>query len=363
MAAVRTSPHVEVRAPRPGDGAALAYLWRLLWDVHEGWGGYAATTDLREYDLVAQRLDVDARARAGQPILGRHVHLVAVHEGVVVGQVEGWFDRHGSRAATPFTCEVRSLIVQEGARGAGTGRALLHALTRCAGDLARGAPFVLAAEVLDANPAVSFYERLGYQPVAFSTRVTAAPDPSPGTRATDDDPIARAGGVAYQARRAAEADALPIGFLETVLAGRRRRQGDYRFDDLRTVDAVLVRAIAAHLASAPPLEIGGAAELVAVAQGAVAPQASATFAALPLESPFAPARRAMLGRFALDPTASALAMLEPLVALGRNLAWRQAASTLELTDLPGPGSPLYDASLALGARPWSRVVCSPVQGG
>ena len=30
--------------------------------------------------------------------------------------------------------------------------------------------------------------------------------------------------------------------------------------------------------------------------------------------------------------------------------------TLEITDLGGPGSPLHEAGLRTGARPWSRVV-------
>jgi hypothetical protein len=29
---------------------------------------------------------------------------------------------------------------------------------------------------------------------------------------------------------------------------------------------------------------------------------------------------------------------------------------MELSDLTQPGTPLYDAALATGARPWSRVV-------
>src|SRR6476661_5203457 len=95
MAAVRQPSAIAVRAANPDEGFAIAGLWRELWDAHEAWGGYAGTRDEKVYDQLAHRLSEDARVRGGQPILGRHVHLVADSGGVAIGQVEGWFERHG----------------------------------------------------------------------------------------------------------------------------------------------------------------------------------------------------------------------------------------------------------------------------
>ncbi|MBV9945512.1 MAG: hypothetical protein JOZ69_01535, partial [Myxococcales bacterium] len=117
MAALTRSSGVSVRAAIPGEGATVAGLWRELWEAHEGWGGYPGSRDPRVYAQLAHRLDDDARVRAGHPILGRHVHLIADVGGVACGQVEGWFERHGVDVGTPFTCEVRSLVVTERARG------------------------------------------------------------------------------------------------------------------------------------------------------------------------------------------------------------------------------------------------------
>ena len=75
-----------VRAANPDEGRAIAGLWRELWDAHEAWGGYAGTRDTRVYEQLAQRLSEDARVRGGQPILGRHIHLVASTEAGAVGQ-------------------------------------------------------------------------------------------------------------------------------------------------------------------------------------------------------------------------------------------------------------------------------------
>ena len=120
MAAVRQTHAVAVRAANPDEGHIIAGLWRELWDAHEAWGGYAGTRDARVYDQLAHRLSEDARVRGGQPVLGRHVHLVAAGDTGVIGQVEGWFERHGVDDSTPFTCEVRSLIVSSRARERGS---------------------------------------------------------------------------------------------------------------------------------------------------------------------------------------------------------------------------------------------------
>jgi len=339
MAAVRAREGIAVRAANPDEGRTIAGLWRELWDAHEAWGGYAGTRDARVYDQLAHRLAEDARVRGGQPVLGRHVHLVAVAEGGVVGQVEGWFERHGVDDATPFTCEVRSLIVSSRARTRGAGRALLHGLADVARQLSRGGAVVMAAEVLEPNPAHAFYANVGYAPVSWTTRVST------------DGPTADLGQEAFVARVATPNDALPIALLDPALAARRRAQGDLRFDRPRAVDATFVGALAAHLARPVAHDQS---ELVAVdASGVV--RASASLTVMSLDPPFLPARRGLLGRFAMDPALDPRPLVAPLVRLGRRLAHLRGAATLELTDLDAPGGPLYAAALAAGAVPWSRI--------
>jgi GNAT superfamily N-acetyltransferase len=340
MAALTRPARVVVRGAVPGEGAAIAALWRELWDAHEAWGGYPGSRDARVYAQLAHRLDDDARVRGGHPILGRHVHLVADLDGAPCGQVEGWFERHGVEASTPFTCEVRSLIVHERVRGLGAGRALLEALADSARTLARGAPCVLAAEVLEPNPAHAFYARVGYAPIAWCARIDAE--------------AAGAAGHAG-ARIAVPQDALAIARLEATLAARRRAAGDLRFDRPRSVDATLVGAIAAHLANDPAASLRDPATLVVVdASGIV--RASAGFTVHALEPPFVPMRRALLGRFAVDPAFPAHPFIAPLVRLGCRLALSHGAPHVELTDLSAPGTELHTAALAAGASPWSRVV-------
>jgi ribosomal protein S18 acetylase RimI-like enzyme len=281
-------------------------------------------------------------------VLGRHVHLVACSaiRGDVRGQVEGWLERHGVDEATPNTCEVRSLIVQSHARGTGAGRALLDALAQLALTLGRGTPAVLVAEVLDPNPARAFYERLGYRPISYSARI-------PSAAADRADAEGRSWG-AMTARVAEPRDALAVAVLDGQLASRRRAAGDVRFDRPRAVDATVVSAIAAHLGRglAGPLE---PAELVAIdPRGAV--RACATLAFSTLDPPFLPAKRAILGRFAVDPAGDPRALVPPLLALACRLAAPRGAPTIELTDLSAPGTPLYTAALASGAAPWSRLV-------
>ncbi len=342
MAAVRQTSTISVRGAHPDEGRAISGLWRELWDAHEAWGGYAGTRDGRIYDQLAHRLSEDARVRGGQPVLGRHIHLVAAVDGGVIGQVEGWFERHGVDEATPFTCEVRSLIVAARARARGGGRALLDGLAGVAKQLSRGSPVVLAAEVLEPNPAHAFYGNVGFAPVSWTARVStegaAAPVPF--------EP--------YAARIASANDALPIALLDPALAARRRAQGDIRFDRPRAVDATFVGALAAHLARPSATDQS---ELVAVDPAGTV-RASASLTVMSLDPPFLPARRGLLGRFAMDPALDPRPLVGALVRLGRRLALVRGAATLELTDLDPPGHPLHSGALAVGAgaAPWSRIV-------
>lgn len=347
MAAVRnTAPSVVVRAANPEEGRVIAGLWRELWDAHEAWGGYAGTRDARVYDQLATRLSDDARVRGGQPVLGRHIHLVAQTDLGVVGQVEGWFERHGVEETTPYTCEVRSLIVSQRTRSRGVGRALLEALAQVARHMSRGSPVIMAAEVLEPNPAHAFYEKVGYAPVSWTARL-----------ATDipDDPITRSSFTngPYTARIATPDDALAIALLDPALATRRRNQGDMRFDRPRAVDATFVGALAAHL-SRPSASLEQSEFVVVDEQNVV--RGSASLTVMSLDPPFLPARRGLLGRFAVDPALDPRPLVPPLVRLGRRIALLRGAATLELTDLDAPSGPLQQGALAAGARPWSRIV-------
>ena len=143
--------------------------------------------------------------------------------------------------------------------------------------------------------------------------------------------------------------------LEATLAARRREAGDTRFDRPRAIAATLVGAIAAHLATHSGGSLRDPANLVAVDAAGVV-RATASFTVHPLEPPFVPMRRALLGRFSVDPALPAQPFVAPLVALGCRMALAQGAPLVELTDLSAPGTDLHSAALATGARPWSRVV-------
>lgn len=348
MAAVTKPVAIIVRAAKPDEGRRIAGLWRELWDAHEAWGGYAGARDPRVYDQLATRLSDDARVRGGQPVLGRHVHLVAsTADQGVVGQVEGWFERHGVDETTPYTCEVRSLIVSSTARTRGVGRALLDELARVARSMARGAPVVMAAEVLEPNPAHAFYAKVGYAPVSWTARASTEPS------ARESGAIEPAPHDVYFARPATPNDALAIAMLDPALAERRRAQGDVRFDRPRAVDATFVGALAAHLAR--PVGALDQCELVVVDRQQVV-RASASLTVMSLDPPFLPARRGLLGRFAVDPAVDPLPLVGPLVRLGKRLALLRGAATLELTDLDPPGSPLHRGAHEAGGQPWSRIV-------
>jgi GNAT superfamily N-acetyltransferase len=333
-----------VRAANVDEGRAIAGLWRELWDAHEAWGGYAGTRDPHVYDQLATRLSDDARVRSGQPVLGRHIHLVAHTELGIVGQVEGWFERHGIDDTTPFTCEVRSLIVSARTRSRGVGRALLDALAQVARHMSRGSPVVMAAEVLEPNPAHAFYAKVGYAPVSWTARLGTDDSESTLKTATPNGWIAR---------QATPDDALAIAMLDPSLAARRRSQGDVRFDRPRAVEATFVGALAAHLAR--PAGALDQCELVVVDENHFV-RGSASLTVMSLDPPFVPARRGLLGRFAIDPALDPRPLIAPLVRLGRRLAFLRGAATLELTDLDPPASPLHEGATAAGARPWSRIV-------
>jgi len=342
---------VVVRAARPGEGGQIAQLWRELWEAHEGWGGYASSHDDRVFQRLAVRLDEDARVRADYPVLGRHLHLIATVNGDVAGQVEGWFDRHGIDSSTPFTCEVRSLVVSSRMQRLGVGAALLHALSQLAVDLARGSRALLVAEVLEPNPAQTFYVKMGFSPVSYSGFVPVDFVARADTREHADE------SARFTARPARRSDALAIALLEGPLAERRRACGDARFDSPHAVDATLVGAIASHLERGQrdpldPLEL-----VVVDSKDSV--HGAASFGTSLLDPPFLPTKRAVLARFALDPAIDPKCLVAPLVAEACALARDVGARGIELVDLPSPGAPLFAALFGphgIGAQPWSRIV-------
>jgi GNAT superfamily N-acetyltransferase len=342
VAALTQSARVLVRAPRVGEGARISQLWRELWDAHENWGGYPGSRDPLVYSQLGVRLDDDARVRGGNPTLGRHIHLVADAGAGPCGQVEGWMDQHGGEQGTPLTCEVRSLIVTESARRSGVGRMLLQSLAMVAGTLAGRTPCVLAAEVLEPNPARSFYLGAGYVPVSYSARLPVALEP-------------RRPESSIRARLATPDDATAIACLESVLATRRRAAGDTRFDGPRPIDPILLAAIVANLEGDAGEPSRDPDTLLAV-DGAGTVRGMASFTAHGLELPFQPLRRAIVGRFALDPDWAPDPLVAELVGLGRRLAALQKAHYVELTDLSAPGTDLHDAAIGTGAVAWSRIM-------
>jgi GNAT superfamily N-acetyltransferase len=333
-----------VRAPAPSEGTAVARLWRELWDAHEGWGAYPGSRDPRVYAQLAHHIDESAQLRCGRSALGKHIHLVADLGGLLCGQVEGWFERLGADSTTPFTCEIRSLVVTRRARELGVGRALLGGLADAARDLSNGAPCVLAAEVLEPNPARAFYEHVGYVPIAHGARI----DVELGASYTH-----RSARLAA-ARAALPRDAASIAVLDATLAARRRAAGDVRFDRPKAIDAARVGAIAAHFGSDSGDRSRNPETLLCV-DGDGAVLGAALFAVQALEPPFLPTCRASLGRFAASPSCAPLVMMS-LVGLASRLAIGQGAPYLELSDLSAPGTPLHAAAMDTGAVAWSRIV-------
>ncbi|MDP9033269.1 MAG: hypothetical protein M3O50_00555 [Myxococcota bacterium] len=227
------------------------------------------------------------------------------------------------------------------ARGLSAGRALLAALADSARVLARGSACVMAAEVLEPNPAHAFYARVGYSPVSWNARLEAD--------------VALASPGQWPARIACPDDALAIAHLEALLAERRRNAGDLRFDAPRPIDPSVVSAIASHFAFESAASLREPTTLVVLDETGII-RGAASFTAHALEPPFAPMHRGLIGRFALDTACPAAPLVRALIALGCNLARSRGASFIELTDLTAPGSELHDAALATGARAWSRVV-------
>jgi hypothetical protein len=150
-----------------------------------------------------------------------------------------------------------------------------------------------------------------------------------------------------------------VARLEVLLASRRRQAGDLRFDRPRPIDAGFVERIAGHLSMRSDVTSIDPCTLVAF-DGGGRIRAIASFAVHPLDPPFVPDRRALVGRFSADPSDSVERSLRALIALASQMAIARGARHVEITDLSEPGTPLYEAAVAVGGRPWSRVVIRPV---
>ena len=345
MAAVTTLRRVSVRGPRVGEGTCIAGLWRELWDIHESWGSYPGAKDERAYEEVASRVDDEARARGGGVVLGRHLHLVGTLGAGPLGQVEGWLERFGDRSGTPWTCEVRSLVVASHAKNLGLGAALLEALGGASAAMLR-APAFLVAEVLAPNSAYAFYTKLGYRPISWIARL----DDLAQSRRTYSERRNRP----IIARAARPDDAYALAVLDAALAGRRRSMGDLRFDPPSAIDATLIAALSARLDGAwafghMPLDL-----VVTDEAGTV--RASASLFVAVLEPPFLPLRRAILTRLSLDGAADPAPLMEAMVPFAAQVATSWGAKTMEISDLSAPGTELHDATLATGAKPWSAIM-------
>jgi GNAT superfamily N-acetyltransferase len=341
-----------------GEGAKIAPLWRELWDLHEAWGSYPATQNGAEYTDVAKRIDLDTAARSGFPLLlkeasgAAHAHLVAVVDGEIVGQVEGWFERQGFHWSTPRTCEVRSLVVGPSARGLGVGRALIEELALVASLFPGNLASFGVAEVHAQNPYRAFYRKAGFTPVSWAAAVdgTAPVASASGGTATGGPPNVT---DALQVRQARPEDAFAVAVLEAALASRRRAQRDERFDPPCGIEAVHLTALASYFAAPRPPESPEDLIVYSASTGRIL--GAASFVLIPLDSPFAAGTRAVLGRFALDPASEAKEVLAPLIHFAQARARDGGARWLELADLSAPGSPLFEGVRALGARPWSSV--------
>ena len=183
-------------------------------------------------------------------------------------------------------------------------------------------------------------DRLGYRPISWTCMLEL-----PWTHTLHAH--------APHARVAREDDAFTLALLDTALSKRRREMGDTRFDRPRDVDALAASAMAAHLRQLSPT--GDILELIGLDhRGFIS--IGATFAASPLDPPFAPRVRATLARVSLADGASAHEVLPPIIALATRLAAARGALSLEIADLSAPGSALFDAAIACGAAAWSRIV-------
>jgi GNAT superfamily N-acetyltransferase len=141
-----------IRGPRATDAEALARLLTQL--------GYPADSAQLPERLAALANDANA------------VVFVAEHEGSVAGLATGHVIRsmHKSEPVAMLTV----LVVAEGMRGLGTGRALVRRVEEWA--VARGASAISLTSATRRSEAHAFYAALGYEQTGVRLARTLAPN-------------------------------------------------------------------------------------------------------------------------------------------------------------------------------------------
>jgi ribosomal protein S18 acetylase RimI-like enzyme len=116
-------------------------------------------------EQLGYAMDADELARRSASVAAEQGHHVLVAE--AEGRVAGAMHVYARPALEkPPEAIVQSLIVDEAARGAGVGRALLAAAEKWAAE--RGFTSVALTSQVTREQAHAFYERLGYERVAQS---------------------------------------------------------------------------------------------------------------------------------------------------------------------------------------------------
>lgn len=341
----------QVRAVDYRDCPALLRLHRELWFDHDARGGMPASTDdevWASYGLILERQlsHRDGRRAPNGAFEGKLGHLVAEHEGRVVGQVEVYLDRFGYDPRTPHIAELRSLIVTQSARGLGLGAALVR--EAAASSRARaGASTIVSAEVLARNEALSFYDTLGFRTLERLSSVSIAP----------------AHDSSFRVEAARAADAHELTHLDHGSRLRRHTWGDPRFDPpSANVSNELVRLIADGIVldeAQRGAEPGRIREELVARDAKGRAWAAGYLVAAPLGPPFAPVVRAEIARMAADPEdPTAVAAADALVA--EALARANAVGATELL-VRSPFLDPYGAHLAemTGVRAFSWILAAP----
>ena len=147
-------PNLHIRPIAP---AEIAQAKRLILSVARGifqWPETPAET-FRRFDENGELQDVDEALTHYAPPAG--IFLVAVAEGQLIGT-------GAVRPLTPFVCELKRLWLLETYQGQGIGFQLMQALFA----FARGAGYTTMRLMTETRQtrAISFYQRLGFQPIA-----------------------------------------------------------------------------------------------------------------------------------------------------------------------------------------------------
>ena len=321
MAALSKVSDIHVRAAAPGEGRLVAALWRELWDAHEAWGGYPGSHDERVYARPRRAGSRRTRASAPGAAGPRAPRCTSSRpgKGTWRGRSRGGSSGTGStrRRRTRARCARSSCGGSCGPRGSGARSSTSSPSRR--GAWGRGGAVVLAAEVLEPNPAHAFYAKCAYTPVSYNQRIV-----------TSLGAAAPVGGQGMGARPADPKDALAIALLESTLAARRRAAGD---DALRSPARGGRDARRRHRCASGAERGGGAVGArrrrragERARAGPRSPSRSSSLRSYTL-------KRAILGRFAVDPACDAAmcgACVAALVALGSRLAAARGAPTMEL---------------------------------